>query len=355
MSQLSVNPIRKLIALRHLAVALVIALASSGTTAKEVLNLSSVLPLTHWLMGEVITKWAKDVERETQGEVVINLLPAALGKQEAHFDLARDGISDISLTVAGYTPGRFVLLTAGALPNVGLTAESTAGAMWRMMEKSPDVRKEFNGVVPLTIISTTGLQYWSRKPATSLADLKGMKIHLSGAVTTDVAIALGATPVLQPISTAYETLANGVVDAIFYSINGVDVFNLGKVAKNGYLLPGGFTKAPFLLVMNPKKFEKLSQGSRDALMRLSGEHLAREIGRVWEGKDRASLERVRALGVKIEDIKVGTAAHKQFIAVTEDKVVSKWLDDVRKDRPGVDGRALLEALRKEAASIDAAK
>ena len=109
--------------------------------AAETLVLSSYLTVKHWLVSQVLTQWAKDVEKETGGDIKINILATALGKPAAHFDIARDGVADITLAVPGYTPGRFTLTMVSTLPNVGNNAESVGGAMWRMLDQVPEEKR----------------------------------------------------------------------------------------------------------------------------------------------------------------------------------------------------------------------
>lgn len=332
-------------------VATMILASAFGTVvqAAETLNFSSFLPARHWLNSEVVAQWAKDVEKATNGEVKINILKTPLGKGMAHFDMARDGVADVTLTVAGYTPGRFVLTMAGGLPNISDTTEGAAGALWRAYETIPEVQKEFDGVKPLAIFTTTGLQFWnSRRPIRDVKDFSGLKVHLSGAITTNVAKSLKATPVLQPISTAYQTLSNGVVDSILFTINGADAFKFSKVLSYGTLIPGGFTKAPFMIVMNPAKFKSLSKKNQEAVMSVSGESFSRRIGRIWANKDKVSLVNVKKGGVDVDRPK---GVFLNQIRKTIGVVTEKWLAEVKRKRPGFDGDAFLTMLRANAKAI----
>lgn len=316
----------------------------------ETLNLSSYLTVKHWLLSQVLTQWAKDVEEATGGEIEINILATALGKPEAHFDIARDGIADLTLAVPGYTPGRFTLTTVSSLPGVGNTAESAGGALWRMLDQFPEVKKEFEGVVPLAFISTTAFQFWtSKRRIHQFDDFTGLKMLAAGGSIIDVVRGLGAQPVALAVGEAYLSISNGVLDGVLFTTNGIDALKLSRVIKYGIRIPGGFAKAPILLAMNPDKFKSLSKKNQDILMRLSGEKLSRLAGRVWEDKDQVSLENIREAGVTVAE---AAPTMRKGINGAIDSAIEKWLADVQKER-NYDARPLLAAFRKETENIEA--
>jgi len=73
-----------------------IALFSGAAFADTVLTMNSWLPPTHPQVAELFVPWAADIEKATEGRVKINILPAPLGPPPAAFDLAKNGIADIT-------------------------------------------------------------------------------------------------------------------------------------------------------------------------------------------------------------------------------------------------------------------
>jgi TRAP-type transport system periplasmic protein len=92
--------------LRAAAVAALLASASLAQ-AQTTLSVSTWLPPTH---GATVAQnqWCEAVEKGTNGSVKCNLLPKAVSAPPGTFDAVRDGLADVSFTVDGYTPGRFV-------------------------------------------------------------------------------------------------------------------------------------------------------------------------------------------------------------------------------------------------------
>src|SRR5690242_1629792 len=61
--------------------------------------------------------WAEDIAKESNGSIKVTIFPSEqLGKAFDHYDMARDGIADITYVNPGYQPGRFPVIAAGELP-----------------------------------------------------------------------------------------------------------------------------------------------------------------------------------------------------------------------------------------------
>ena len=57
------------------------------------------------------------VEKASGGTIKYKIFPAQqLGKAFDHYDMARDGIADVTYVNPGYQPGRFPIVAAGELP-----------------------------------------------------------------------------------------------------------------------------------------------------------------------------------------------------------------------------------------------
>src|ERR1700677_5384441 len=61
--------------------------------------------------------WADDIEKASGGTIKATVFPSEqLGKAFDHYDMARDGIADVTYVNPGYQPGRFPIIAAGQLP-----------------------------------------------------------------------------------------------------------------------------------------------------------------------------------------------------------------------------------------------
>src|SRR5258707_5276253 len=80
------------------------------------------LKLSHWVpashpLQKALEDWGAAVEKASGGTIKSKVFPAQqLGKAFDHYDMARDGIADVTYVNPGYQPGRFPIIGAGELP-----------------------------------------------------------------------------------------------------------------------------------------------------------------------------------------------------------------------------------------------
>ena len=105
---------RKLIALSA-ALALRAGAASAQDKTFE-LRLSHWVPPSHPLQ-KALEDWGASIEKASNGTIKYKVFPSQqLGKAFDHYDMARDGIADVTYVSPGYQPGRFPIIDAGKLP-----------------------------------------------------------------------------------------------------------------------------------------------------------------------------------------------------------------------------------------------
>lgn len=315
----------------------------------ETFNMSTYAPVSHWLVKDALGQWVKNVSKETEGRVKINILPTKLGKSSAHFALARDGIADITLGVPGYTPGRFVLVEVAGIPKIGFTGEGLSVGLWRTFQASPELRAEFDGVKVLGLFTTDPeVPLLTNKKVETLADFKGLKMRVAGGMMKSVAEAVGMTPVSAPAPKAYELLSTGVIDGIVFPISDVRSFKLERLIKFIPNIPGGIAAAPIFVVMNTEKFNKLSKEDQDGLMRASGESLSRIVGRLWDEKAKEVSDVLRKHG---GEVYVPDAAFMKAYDKAIEPAIAGWIEEAKVKRK-VDGRKLMQIMRTETAKIE---
>src|SRR5438552_12162458 len=80
------------------------------------LRFSHWVPTAHPMHGAAVA-WAESIEKSSNGSIKITILPAQqLGKAFDHYNMARDGIAEVSHVNPGYEPGRFPIIGAVELP-----------------------------------------------------------------------------------------------------------------------------------------------------------------------------------------------------------------------------------------------
>ena len=104
----------------------------------------SWLPPTH-MLSETQKEWCAMLEKKTAGKVKCNILPRAVAAPPGTFDAVRNGLADLSFTVQGYTPGRFVTTQMAEVPFLGNSSEPVSVAFQRMLRQVPGHRRRAPG------------------------------------------------------------------------------------------------------------------------------------------------------------------------------------------------------------------
>jgi TRAP-type C4-dicarboxylate transport system substrate-binding protein len=335
--------------LAFLALAAAAALPVGKTVAAEVLRASTAVQTSHWLVKEAMVQWAEDVKRESKGQLTINILPTPLGSPASQFEMARDGVVDLVYANPGLTPGRFVLLEVGGLPGIATTGHALSVGLQRLIEKTPAMQKEFEGVKLLGVYVQSPYQIYTTSSSAidSPQGFEGKKIRTAGGVLGDAVAAIGGVPINQAFSKTYELMANSVTDGTVSSLDSVISLKLTRLLKHVTLIPGGVGAAPVVFVMNAARFDKLSQENKDALMRASGANMARIFGKLFDEKSDAAVAAMKKDGV---DVRVADSAFAAAMQKKLDAVSDIWLKHV-KDKRNIDATDLIAAMKAEASQV----
>lgn len=300
------------------------------------LTVSSWVPPSH-LLSRAQADWCEMVSKATQDRVKFNILPKAVAPAPATFDAVRDGLVDVSFSVHGYTPGRFVMGKLAEMPFLGESAVATSVAYQRIYEKHLAKLDEHKGMKVLAVFTHgPGAIFNNKNAVTKLSDLDGIKFRVGGGVVNDVGKALGVNMTLKPAPQSYELMSSGVVDGVWFPDESVTSFKLEKLIKYRTAVPGGLYNTSFAFVINPAAWAKIGKDDQAAIEKLSGEAAARHFGKYWDSEDDKSLAAQKALGVQI------TNADAKFVADFKAKtagIETEWVKEAEakglKDPAGV--------------------
>ena len=283
------------------------------TSAQTVLTLSTWPPPSH-LLSETQKAWCVQLEAKVPGKVKCTVLPRAVVAPPGTFDAVRNGLADVSSTVHGYTPGRFVTTQLVELPFLGNSAEAASVAFQHLFAKSPAFADEHKGVKVLAVFTHgPGMVFNTKKPVAKVDDLTGLKWRVGGGFVGDITKALGMNVTLKPSTENYELLSTGVMDGTLFPAESVESFKIDKVIKHATTFPGGLYNTSFVFMMNQAKYDALPADVKQAVNALSGEAAARTLGRGWDKADRRGLAFTQASGVQF------TAADPAFVAAIKAK------------------------------------
>ncbi len=218
-------------------------------------------------------RWAKEVEKRTNGKVKIQTFPGGtLLPAKNIFDGVITGSADIGNFAMSYQPGRFPVSEAVDLP-VGFTSAKAASlALFDLIEKYP---KEFEKVKLLTLFTCPPADFMTTKPVKSLKDLKGMELRVSG-TGAEAVKRLGGIPIAMPQSETPEALQKGVVKGVVSSMEILKDFNFAAYCP--YATDTNLFVVTFAVVMNQAKWNSLPADVKKVL-----DDMRREQAE-WTGK-----------------------------------------------------------------------
>jgi len=300
------------------------ALAAGLAGAQTVLTASSWVPPSHSL-SLAQKEWCDLLEKNTAGKMKCNILPRAVSAPPGTYDAVKNGLADISFTVHGYTPGRFVLPQMAELPFLGDNAETMCVAFNKVAMKYPQFAQEHQGVKVLAYFTHgPGIVFNTKKPVAKVEDLGGLKFRVGGGMVNEISKTLGMNVTLKPATDSYELLSGGVMDGTLFPAESTESFKIDKLIKHATFFPGGLYNTSFVFMMNPAKYDKLSAEEKKAVDAVSGEVAARIYGRGWDKVDRRGIALMQANNVQmvkadarfVADVKAKTSALEQ-----------KWVKD----------------------------
>src|SRR3569833_740393 len=158
------------------------------------------LKISHWVPASQplqisLEDWAAAVEKASGGTIKSKVSPSQqLGKAFDHYDMARDGIADVTYVNPGYQPGRFPIIGAGEMPF--LMSDAKGGAMGLDAWYRKYAEKEMKDVKFCLAFVHSPSSFHSRtKKVVVPDDVKGMKIRPAHATMANFVTLLGGTNV----------------------------------------------------------------------------------------------------------------------------------------------------------------
>ena len=211
--------------------------------------------------GVQLERYKKEVEERTKGQVKIEAYHGGtlLGAKNM-FDGVISGIADIGTLPPGYHPERFPMIELFGTQLGWPTATAATAALYDIFEKYK--LESFDKVKILASFTTTPAHIMSFKPIRNLEDLKGAELRGSGMIVKALEL-LGSKPVGMPMSEVPEALKKGIVKGLVTSVEVMKDFNFAEYCN--YVTKCYLPVAPWVVVMNKKKWNSLPQEVKDVL------------------------------------------------------------------------------------------
>ncbi len=337
--------------LRATALGAVLALGIAGSAAAQ--DKPVHLKLGHWVppahpLQKAMEEWGKSVEKASNGTITFQVYPAQqLGKANDHYDMARDGIADVTYINPGYQPGRFPIIAAGELPFLMTNAIGGSVALDKWYRRY--ATNEMKDVkFCLAFVHDPGALH-SKKKIETPDEIKGMKIRPAHATMASFVTLLGGTNVQASAPESREVLERGVADAITFPWGSILLFKIDSVTKFHLDVP--LYATTFAWVMNKAKYDGMSPAQKKVIDDHCSPEWAAKVATPWAHYEAAGRDKLRNTAghtvYKITDAQL--AAWRK----AAEPLTKTWSDSITKANVG-DPAAILKALKDELKTADAA-
>lgn len=330
--------------LRATALGAVLALGIAGSAVAQ--DKPVHLKMGHWVppahpLQKAMEEWGKSVEKASKGTITFQVYPAQqLGKAPDHYDMARDGIADVTYINPGYQPGRFPIIAAGELPFLMKNGTGGSVALDRWYRKY--AASEMKDVkFCLAFVHDPGALHAKKKIETP-DQIKGMKIRSAHATMASFVTLLGGTNVQASAPESREVLERGVADAITFPWGSILLFKIDSVTKFHMDVP--LYNTTFAWGMNKAKYDGMSAAQKKVIDDHCSPEWAEKVATPWAKYEADGRDKLRSAAghtvYKITDAQVA-----QWRKAAE-PVATFWAENIKKANAG-DPDAMLKALKDE--------
>jgi TRAP-type C4-dicarboxylate transport system substrate-binding protein len=337
---------------RHICAAAIAAALITGAGAASAQEKTLELKLSHWVpashpLQKALEDWGAAVEKASGGTLHYKVFPAQqLGKAFDHYDMARDGIADITYINPGYQPGRFPIIAAGELPFLMSDAKGGSMALDAWYRKYAE--KEMKDVkFCLAFIHAPSSFHSRTKKIVVPDDIKGMKVRPAHATMANFVTLLGGTNVQSSAPEVRDIIERGVADSVTFPWGSLVLFGIDKVTK--YHMDAPLYVTTFAFVMNKDKYNEMSPRQKKAIDDNCNSEAAGRVGEPWGKFEDAGIDKVKAeSGHEVYKL---TAEQTAAWKTASGPLVKAWADGVKKT--GVDADATMKELRADLAKYNA--
>lgn len=318
--------------------------AAAPADATE-LRFAHWLPAQHHLNKNVFPEWIASLEEASGGELSVAVFPARqLGKAQDHYDMAANGIADVTFINPGYQPGRFPMLAVTELPFLiddPLGGGTEVIDTWYREFAETEMQE-----VKFCLTFMGGLQtLHSKDPVFGPEDIDGMRIRLPNRTLANYFGAMGATNIQVSAPEARDALERGVADAISFPWASLFPFGIDKAVSHHLDVDLAFNN--FAFVMNQATYDGLSDRAKAAVDAHCTPEWAQRISSAWLAVEQDGRQRIA--DNPANTINTPSDAQVQAFLDGVEAVRQDWLEGA--NAAGRDGQGAYDTLT---AALDAA-
>jgi tripartite ATP-independent transporter DctP family solute receptor len=272
--------------------------------AKMVLKATDVHPLGYPTV-EAVVRMGKKLEAATSGRISIQMYPSMqLGGEKEMIEQAQVGALQIARISVGPMGPIVPELNVFNLPfmfrdnaHMEKVIDGEIGA--EMLKKLSD-HPTANLIGLCWMNAGTRNVYNSKKPISTVEDLKGLKIRMMGnPVFVETMNSLGGNGVAMGFDQLINAMQTGVVDG---AENNEPTYESGQHYRYAkYYSKTGHLMIPEILVFSKKSWQELSKEDQALIARFSQE-AQQEQRKLWYEREAESLKKIKDAGAQINEV-----------------------------------------------------
>ena len=312
-------------------------------------------PAVEYINSKAMPRLAKNVAEATKGKITWKIIPGGqLANPKTTFDNVKNKVMAAGLAIPTYAPNLLPATASLIYSNVVFgdhTVAASGAAVETMVLNCPQCLAEFKkqNAVALSGWTTSPYRLACRTPVSSLAELRGKRVRVTGNGNTNLIKMLGAVPVNANLVEAVGLLQRGGIDCTFGVDYWLKAFGYADFAKYVLDYNLGLTGPAIGLYMNRAVWNSFTREEKLLHMKeaayMSGglaigqfiidneanrNYVIKNKGvKLLKAKNPADFEAVVAK-FDVEQQKINLAAAKRFRVKNGEKVIAAYRKNLEK-------------------------
>lgn len=206
-------------------------------------------------------EWAKDFEEKTGGRYKITMSwGGGMGASKDYYNMLTNSVFDFANWQPTMLPGRFPVSELMTLPIIAPSISAPTMAFHKLYMKGY-LDKEFAQAKILFVWAGAGnMISQNQRPASTLAEMQGIRIGNSGGYAIDVLKAANAVPVNMSMGERYISIEKGLIDGTMGTWAAMYTAKFYEIVH--YVTEPGICSFPFVMLMNKRTYDKLPEDVR---------------------------------------------------------------------------------------------
>ena len=320
--------------MKRFVLAAVVALAASATQAQTKWDLPAAYPATNF-HTENLVQFAADVDKASGGKLKIQVHPnASLFKAPEIKRAVQGGQAPIGEVLLANFENENPLYGIDGIPFLA-TGYADARKLDRAARPALEKLLASQGMMLLYTVPWPPQGIYTKKPISSVADMRRIKWRAYSPSTAKIAELIGAQPVTVQAAELSQALATGVVES--YMSSGSTGYDSKTYEHIKYWYDTQAWLPKNAVIMNRKAFEALDKATQDAVLKAGRD--AEERG--WKVSVEKNDWYKKALAEKGMQILPPSDKLKADMTQVGGIMLTDWLK-----KTGADGKAIIDNYRK---------